>query len=87
MSIEEMYQIESGQRQHFDVIQHQERMNALVEAAEMNLVALLRPKLYIDGNQWCCMYGDNIQDGVCGFGDTPRLAALDWVRSWDKKIN
>lgn len=86
MSIEEMYQAESGQRQHFDVLQHQERMNALVEAAEMNLVTLLRPAIYIDGDKWCCLYGENIQDGVCGFGDTPRQAAMEFVRAWDKPI-
>ncbi len=29
---------------------------------------MYRPKIFIDGNQWCALYGDNLQDGVFGFG-------------------
>lgn len=43
---------------------------------------LMRPRIFIDGNQWCCLYGDNIQDGVAGFGDTPEAAACDFDTSW-----
>lgn len=44
--------------------------------------ALLRPKMYQDGNQWCALYGDNLQEGVAGFGDTPELAAGDFNKAW-----
>ena len=27
-----------------------------------------------EGNQWCILWGDNIQEGVCGFGETPETA-------------
>ena len=27
-------------------------------------------KPYKDGNQWCILMGYNIQEGICGFGDT-----------------
>ena len=27
-------------------------------------------KTYKDGNKWCILVGDNIQEGFCGFGDT-----------------
>ncbi len=43
---------------------------------------LLRPKLYVDGNQWCALYGDNLQDGVAGFGDTPDKAAQNFDLNW-----
>jgi len=43
---------------------------------------LLRPRIYPDGNQWCALYGENIQEGVCGFGDTPELASRDFDKSW-----
>lgn len=43
---------------------------------------LLRPKVSIDGNQWCFLYGENLHDGVAGFGDTPELAAADFDKSW-----
>lgn len=49
---------------------------------------LMKPKIYLDGNKWCALYGDTIQEGVCGFGDTPAEAAnnfdLQWWRGLDK---
>ena len=43
---------------------------------------LLKPKLSIDGNQWCALYGENLQDGVAGFGDTPEAAFADFDKAW-----
>ena len=43
---------------------------------------LLKPKMYKDGSAWCALYGDNIQDGVCGFGDTPHEASLNFDAAW-----
>lgn len=43
---------------------------------------LYRPKLSIDGNQWCALYGDNLQDGIAGFGDTP----ADAMRRFDTEF-
>lgn len=34
-----------------------------------------KPKVYKDGDKWCCLYGDNLQDGIAGFGQTPANAA------------
>ncbi len=42
----------------------------------------LRPRLFIDGNQWCALYGDNLQDGVAGFGDSPALAFVAFDKAW-----
>lgn len=39
-------------------------------------------KLSKDGNQWCWLYGDNLHDGVAGFGDTPAKAATAFDREW-----
>ena len=47
---------------------------------------LFKPKLNIDGNQWCALYGDNIQDGVTGFGDSPEKAMWDFDRQWQTKL-
>lgn len=44
------------------------------------------PKLTIDGNQWCALFGDNIQDGVCGFGDSPDKAFYDFDRAWYRSL-
>jgi hypothetical protein len=43
---------------------------------------LYRPALSKDGNQWCALYGENLQDGVAGFGDTPEQAMADFDRAW-----
>lgn len=43
---------------------------------------LMRPSMFPDGNQWCALYGDDLQSGVCGFGDTPELAQADFDNNW-----
>lgn len=48
--------------------------------------AIYRPALSIDGNKWCALYGDNLQDGVAGFGDSPALAMSDFDKQWYSKI-
>jgi hypothetical protein len=32
-----------------------------------------------DGTQWCAMYGENLQVGIAGFGDTP-FKAIEALR-------
>lgn len=39
-----------------------------MSAEEVLIRAGLKP--YRDGNQWCVLAGGNIQEGICGFGDT-----------------
>jgi len=43
---------------------------------------LIRPKVFPDGNKWCALYGDNIQEGVAGFGDTPAQASVQFDIEW-----
>lgn len=31
-----------------------------------------------DGNQWCILYGENLQEGIAGFGGTPDAAMRDF---------
>lgn len=40
-------------------------------------------KLYKDGNAWCALAGENIQDGVCGFGESPLAALCDFMACFD----
>ena len=82
MTQDELNQVESSQRQHHEVMYHQERMNLAVEKIEYNLFSMLKPKLYKDGNSWCCLYGENIAEGIVGFGETPYKAILDWNKQW-----
>ena len=41
-----------------------------------------RPSLSIDGNKWCALYGENLQDGLAGLGDSPNEAMQDFDRKW-----
>lgn len=43
---------------------------------------LYRPSIYMDGNKWCALYGDDLVNGVAGFGDTPALAMEDFDKNW-----
>ena len=46
---------------------------------------LMRPRIYLDGNQWCALYGENVQDGVAGFGDSPEKAMAAFDAAWAGK--
>ena len=70
----------------YDTLTSQSRHNAAIEAEEMNLVALLRPRVFIDGNKWCVLYGDDLMNGIAGFGDSPILAVYDFNKAWRKPI-
>lgn len=48
--------------------------------------AVYRPAISIDGNQWCALFGANLQDGVAGFGDSPAEAMHDFDKAWNKKL-
>lgn len=43
---------------------------------------LLRPKVFIDEGQWCALYGENLQDGVAGFGKSAADASYDFDKNW-----
>jgi hypothetical protein len=46
----------------------------------------MRPKLYPDGSSWCVLYGENLQEGVCGFGASPDEAMRAFDAAWYTKI-
>lgn len=47
---------------------------------------VMRPAISIDGNQWCALYGENLQDGVAGFGDSPSEAMSAFDKAWHEKL-
>ena len=47
---------------------------------------LWKPSLFRDGNQWCALLGENIQDGVVGFGDSPDAAMWAFDEAWREKL-
>lgn len=46
-----------------------------------------KPKLKIDGNQWCASYGGDMPEGVQGFGDSPELAYADFDIQWRESLS
>ena len=44
-------------------------------------ISALGIKPFKDGNSWCFLYGENIQEGICGFGETIFDAALDFYKT------
>lgn len=70
------------QLSHQAYMQHQEEMNYIIQKQESHLVVVFGLKPYMDGDQWCYLLGENIQEGICGFGDTPFLAMLDFNKNF-----
>ena len=35
-----------------------------------------------DKNTWGVIYGENLMEGIAGYGETPELSFADFVRSW-----
>lgn len=59
----------------------------ILENAWTRPSAIYRPKLYLDGNQWCALYGENLAEGVSGFGDSPDAAMWAFDRAWNEKLS
>lgn len=59
-------------------------VNQVIQVAQLQMSphVLLKPRLCIDGDQWCALYGENLQSGIAGFGDTPERAMLDFDQNY-----
>lgn len=53
-----------------------------IVACQTETHVIMRPRLFVDGNQWCALYGENLQEGVAGFGDTPAAACNDFNQNF-----
>jgi hypothetical protein len=70
----------------FETDIQQSKLSAAIEAEEMNLFSILKPKIFIHDGQWCVLYGDDIQSGICGFGISPEKAVWDFNKAWAADI-
>ncbi len=43
---------------------------------------LFKPRIFMDGDRWCALLGENVQTGVCGFGESPALACESFDIAW-----
>lgn len=66
--------------QHQFLVAGEEQTIAAME--QQRPFVLLKPRMFPDGNQWCALYGDDLQEGVAGFGDTPASAAANFDLNW-----
>ena len=46
---------------------------------------LFQPRVFKDGDTWCCLKGENLMEGVAGFGGTPDEATRAFDKEWVKK--
>jgi len=70
--------------------------NGIIHAAQEQFIqvrdcmtepsVMYRPAISLDGNKWCALYGDNLQDGIAGFGDSPYEAMCDFNKSFYAKL-
>ncbi len=52
------------------------------EQFELQIIAMLKPNLSLDGNQYCFTYGEVPNDCIQGFGDTAIQAARDFKKNF-----
>ncbi len=71
----------------FETLTAEARHSAAIEALEFTLIGTLRPRIFIDGDMWCVLYGENVQDGIAGFGESPRDAVYDFNKAWNRKLS
>lgn len=43
---------------------------------------VFKPKLSRDGDMWCALFGENLQEGVAGFGPRPADAMWAFDIAW-----
>lgn len=47
------------------------------DAAEVRYVMAFKPKITKDGDMWCALVGENLQEGEAGFGKSIGAAVRD----------
>jgi len=74
-------------KQAFDISYVAVRMVEAIDIARYEMTrpsVLFRPNLSLDGNKWCALLGENLQEGCAGFGDSPSLAMEDFDKQFAK---
>jgi hypothetical protein len=87
MTESDYYYSKGSQDRIYGDLQHESAMAYLITREQMVLFEILKPKLYKDGQQWCVLYGENIQEGVSGFGKSPNEAIINFNKSFYQPIN
>lgn len=64
--------------------EHETRMDLLGFRYRLELIGLLKPKFGVDGNSFFFLYGEDLQNGIAGFGKTPNDASVNFYDNWMK---
>lgn len=71
---------------HEDYQAAEYRNQTAQEEKEFKLFSMLKPLLSRDGNQWCVLYGKDLQVIIAGFGNSPHQAIMNFNSEWYKSI-
>jgi hypothetical protein len=67
-------------------LQQMIQQEANIVAGQMTRPAVLfKPRVYPDGDMWCALYGEDLQMGVAGFGESPDAAVIAFDAAWYAK--
>ena len=70
----------------FNEMLFQEKSMQIQRQNELMLVSNLNATLSIDGDSYCWLVGDDIQNGVAGFGKSAYEAMIDFNKNFTKKF-
>lgn len=54
---------------------------SVLEEDLLKVITAFKPKIFKDGDSWCCLYGENLQEGVAGFGENPMNAVYNFWKN------
>lgn len=78
MTQEDFYQIESSQRQHNEELRRESERMDMYTINQLRVISTLKCRFLKEGNMYCCLYGEDIQEGIAGYGETPYQAITEF---------
>lgn len=57
-----------------------------IERTRPSTIYAAHLKICIDGDKWCALFGENLQDGVAGFGESPYAAMRAFDIAWNEPL-
>ena len=64
-------------------VEHTFSCNVNTTEMDVNILKMYNPKVFSDGDKWCCLSGRELQGGVItGVGKTPEESISNWFNFW-----
>lgn len=73
-----MYDEQTGTHNKFEIALETEAQKRV-----LTMLTTLDATLSKDGDKFCWLYGENLQVGIAGFGDSPMKAAYDFEMNFN----